>query len=109
MWVPGCGSLSEINYAEELGAEVCKIFPAAQVGGPDFVKNIKGPCPWTSIMPTGGVEPDEENLRKWFNAGVTCVGMGSQLFASKHINSKNFEAISSDIRNILTLIELIRK
>lgn len=109
MWVPGCGSLSEINYAEELGAEVCKIFPAAQVGGPDFVKNIKGPCPWSSIMPTGGVEPEEENLRKWFNAGVCCVGMGSQLFLKKHIEAGNFEAIEADIRRAIDLINKVRK
>lgn len=109
MWVPGCGSLSEINHAEELGAEVCKIFPAAQVGGADFVKNIKGPCPWTSIMPTGGVEPNEENLRKWFNAGVCCVGMGSQLFSTKHIENKNYDAISNDIRNVLNMINNLRR
>jgi len=109
MWVPGCGSLSEINYAEELGAEVCKIFPAAQVGGADFVKNIKGPCPWSSIMPTGGVEPDENNLRKWFSAGVCCVGMGSQLFAKKHIDANDFDAVANDIKGVIEMIKNIRK
>jgi len=109
MWVPGCGSLSEINAAEELGAEVCKIFPAAQVGGADFVKNIKGPCPWSSIMPTGGVEPEENNLRKWFDAGVCCVGMGSQLFAKQHLENSNFDAIASDIKKVIDLISTIRK
>ncbi|MBS0000740.1 MAG: bifunctional 4-hydroxy-2-oxoglutarate aldolase/2-dehydro-3-deoxy-phosphogluconate aldolase [Cyclobacteriaceae bacterium] len=78
-WIPGCGSVNEISRAEELGAEVVKIFPAGQVGGPAFIKNIKGPCPWTSIMPTGGVEPTEENLKAWFEAGAYCVGMGSKL------------------------------
>jgi 2-dehydro-3-deoxyphosphogluconate aldolase / (4S)-4-hydroxy-2-oxoglutarate aldolase len=78
-WIPGCGSVNEISRAEELGAEVVKIFPAGQVGGPAFIKNIKGPCPWTSIMPTGGVEPTEENLKAWFEAGAFCVGMGSKL------------------------------
>jgi 2-dehydro-3-deoxyphosphogluconate aldolase/(4S)-4-hydroxy-2-oxoglutarate aldolase len=109
MWVPGCGSLSEINNAEELGAEVCKIFPAAQVGGADFVKNIKGPCPWSSIMPTGGVEPEENNLRKWFDAGVCSVGMGSQLFAKKHLVNSDFDAIASDIKKVIDLISTIRK
>ena len=66
LWVPGCGSVSEISYAEELGAEIVKIFPGSSVGGPDFVRAIKGPCPWTSMMPTGGVEPTVENLREWF-------------------------------------------
>ena len=51
---PGCGTASEISAAEELGCEIVKIFPGAEVGGPPFVKAVKGPCPWTSIMPTGG-------------------------------------------------------
>jgi len=90
LWSPGCGTLSEINYAEELGAEIVKIFPGSSVGGPDFVKAIKGPCPWTSIMPTGGVEPTEDNLSKWFGAGVTCVGMGSNLITKEIIRDMNW-------------------
>ena len=87
LWAPGCGSLSEIGRAEELGAEIVKIFPGSSVGGPEFVKAVKGPCPWSSIMPTGGVEPTEESLRAWFKAGVTCVGMGSNLFPKDVIAS----------------------
>lgn len=79
-WMPGCGSLTEINYAESLGADIVKIFPAEQVGGAEFIKAVKGPCPWTNIMPTGGVQPTEESLEKFFSAGAYCVGLGSQLF-----------------------------
>ena len=79
-WMPGCGSLTEINRAESLGADIVKIFPAQQVGGPEFIKAVKAPCPWSSIMPTGGVKPDEENLKEWLQAGAYCVGLGSQLF-----------------------------
>ena len=79
-WMPGCGSLTEINYAESLGADIVKIFPAQQVGGSEFIKAVKGPCPWSNIMPTGGVQPEEENLKEWFSAGAHCVGLGSQLF-----------------------------
>ena len=107
-WSPGCGTLSEISYAEELGAEIIKIFPGTTVGGPEFVKAVKGPCPWTSIMPTGGVEPNEENLRKWFKAGVTCVGMGSNLFPSGIIANKNWEYITDACSSALTLIESLR-
>ena len=107
-WSPGCGTLSEISYAEELGAEIIKIFPGTTVGGPEFVKTIKGPCPWTSIMPTGGVEPNEENLRKWFKAGVTCVGMGSNLFPSGIIETQNWEYITEACSNTLTLIKSLR-
>jgi len=76
MFAPGCGSLTEIGRAEELGCELVKLFPGS-VYGPGFIKSIKGPQPWTKIMPTGGVAPTEENLKGWFDAGATCVGMGS--------------------------------
>ena len=108
-WSPGCATLSEMSQAEELGAEIVKIFPGSSVGGPDFVKAVKGPCPWTSMMPTGGVEPTEENLRKWFKAGVTCVGMGSKLFPSGIIENKNWEYITEACSSALTLIRSIRE
>ena len=76
---PGCATTTEIGYAQELGAEIVKLFPGGDVGGPSFVKNIKGPMPWSKIMVTGGVSPSEESLSAWFKAGVTCVGMGSNL------------------------------
>jgi 2-dehydro-3-deoxyphosphogluconate aldolase/(4S)-4-hydroxy-2-oxoglutarate aldolase len=107
-WSPGCGSLSEINYAEELGAEVVKIFPAEQVGGPKFVENIKGPCPWTSIMPTGGVEPTEENLAKWFKAGVICVGMGSQLITKDIIENNKFDVLTEKVKEALAIIRKLK-
>jgi 2-dehydro-3-deoxyphosphogluconate aldolase / (4S)-4-hydroxy-2-oxoglutarate aldolase len=97
LWVPGCGSLSEISQAEELGAEIVKIFPGSSVGGPDFVKAVKGPCPWTSIMPTGGVEPTVENLREWFEAGVTCVGIGSNLITKELIQKKDWKGLTKRV------------
>ncbi len=79
-YIPGCGSVTEISNAQEMGCEVVKVFPAGNVGGPSFVKNIKGPMPWSQLMVTGGVEPTRENLTTWVKAGVTCIGMGSKLF-----------------------------
>jgi 2-dehydro-3-deoxyphosphogluconate aldolase/(4S)-4-hydroxy-2-oxoglutarate aldolase len=108
LWSPGCGSLTEISRAEELGAEIVKIFPAEQVGGPKFVANIIGPCPWTSIMPTGGVEPTEENLSAWFKAGVTCVGMGSHLITKEILATKDYEKLSFAVRDALRIIKKIR-
>lgn len=108
LWAPGCGSLSEIGRAEELGAEIVKIFPGSSVGGPGFVKAVKGPCPWSSIMPTGGVEPTEESLRAWFEAGVTCVGMGSNLFPKKLIEAGDWNAITETIGRIRTIIASVR-
>lgn len=108
LWSPGCGSLSEIGRAEELGAEIVKIFPGSSVGGPEFVKAVKGPCPWSSIMPTGGVEPTPENLKAWFDAGVTCVGMGSNLFPKKMIDAKDFAGITGLIRQVFELTASLR-
>ncbi|MFY0606580.1 MAG: bifunctional 4-hydroxy-2-oxoglutarate aldolase/2-dehydro-3-deoxy-phosphogluconate aldolase [Cyclobacteriaceae bacterium] len=107
-WSPGCGSVTEIGYAEELGAEVVKIFPGSQVGGPSFVKGVKGPFPWTSIMPTGGVEPTEDNLTKWFQAGVHCVGMGSQLVTGDIIKSGNFQALEDKVKEALAIVKKLR-
>ena len=79
---PGCGSASEISHAEELGAEIVKIFPGNSVGGPAFVKAVLGPCPWTRIMPTGGVDATQDSIQAWFKAGVACLGLGSNLIRS---------------------------
>ncbi|MFA8433073.1 MAG: bifunctional 4-hydroxy-2-oxoglutarate aldolase/2-dehydro-3-deoxy-phosphogluconate aldolase [Marinifilaceae bacterium] len=107
-WSPGCGSLTEISYAEELGAEVVKIFPGSQVGGPSFVKAVKGPFPWSSIMPTGGVQPTRENLTEWFEAGVHCVGMGSQLMVKKEDGSFDYSAIEEATRSSLEIIAALK-
>lgn len=109
LWSPGCGSVSEISRAEELGAEIVKIFPGSQVGGPQFVQAVKGPMPWTSIMPTGGVLPDEDNLTQWFKAGVTCVGIGSQLITKDIITEKNYRLLEDKARNAFLLLKRIRR
>jgi 2-dehydro-3-deoxyphosphogluconate aldolase/(4S)-4-hydroxy-2-oxoglutarate aldolase len=108
-WSPGCGSLTEISYAEELGAEVVKIFPGSQVGGPEFVKAAKGPLPWTMIMPTGGVKPERDNLKEWFEAGVHCVGMGSQLMLKNADGSFDLDGIRALTASALGFIKEFRK
>jgi len=107
LWSPGCGSLTEINRAEELGCEVIKLFPGSTYG-PGFVKAIKGPQPWTSIMPTGGVSTEESNLKGWFDAGVTCVGMGSKLISKDILANKDFEGLEHLVRETLATIIKIR-
>ncbi len=104
MWSPGCGSLTEICRAEELGCEIVKLFPGG-IYGPDFVKAIRGPQPWTSIMPTGGVSPTRENLEGWFNAGVTCVGMGSKLIAKNKDGNYDLVKIKSDTKSAIAMIQ----
>ena len=108
LWSPGCGSLTEIANAEEWGCELVKLFPGSTYG-PGFVKAIKGPQPWTSIMPTGGVSTEEENLSGWFDAGVTCVGMGSKLISKEILVKKDYHALETEVRSVLELIRKIRK
>jgi len=103
LWSPGCGSLTEIARAEELGCEIVKLFPGG-IYGPGFVKAIKGPQPWTSIMPTGGVSPTKESLSSWFDAGVTCVGMGSKLIKKDDQGSFNLLEIHDLVKQALNII-----
>ena len=105
---PGCGSASEISQAEELGCEIVKVFPGAEVGGPKFVKAVKGPCPWVSIMPTGGVESTEASLKSWFDAGVSCVGMGSNLVIKELLKAGDYQGIAAKVRDTIGIIRTIR-
>lgn len=107
-WMPGCGSVSEISYAEELGAEIVKIFPATQVGGPEFIKAVKGPMPWSNIMPTGGVLPTKENISQWISAGAYCVGLGSQLFVKNDKGEYDYEKITETVTNSIQIIKELR-
>lgn len=107
-YIPGCGSVSEIANAEEWGVEIVKLFPAESLGGAEFVKAILGPRPWTRILPTGGVSPDEANLRAWFTAGAACVGMGGKLIRADWLKEGNFAAMESLVRDTLGLIKTIR-
>lgn len=107
-YTPGCGSVSEIGFAQEAGCDLCKVFPAGNVGGPSFVKNVLGPMPWSMLMVTGAVEPTEENLTAWIKAGVTCVGMGSNLFHAAVLASKEWNKISDLCRQSLTYIKNAR-
>ena len=108
-YVPGCGSVSEIGFAQEAGCDLCKVFPAGNVGGPSFVKNVLAPMPWSMLMVTGAVEPTEENLSAWFKAGVTAVGMGSNLFPKEVLETKNWAAISELCKQALGFIAQNRK
>ncbi|MCK5136415.1 MAG: bifunctional 4-hydroxy-2-oxoglutarate aldolase/2-dehydro-3-deoxy-phosphogluconate aldolase [Bacteroidales bacterium] len=108
LWIPGCATASEINKAEELGAEVVKLFPGPTVGGAKFLKAFLGPCPWSNIMPSGGVSPTVENLTEWFNAGAFCVGMGSQLISKEIIETRDFMKLEQVSRESLEIILEIR-
>ncbi|AXT60541.1 bifunctional 4-hydroxy-2-oxoglutarate aldolase/2-dehydro-3-deoxy-phosphogluconate aldolase [Aquimarina sp. AD10] len=107
LWSPGCGTLSEIAKAEELGCEIVKLFPG-NIYGPKFVKGIKGPQPWTNIMPTGGVTTEESNLKEWFDAGVTCVGLGSQLISKKILTNKDYKGLESIVKKTIETVKKVR-
>lgn len=106
---PGCGSATEIAQAEELGCEVIKVFPGDAVGGPGFVRAILGPSPWTSLMPTGGVDATEESLRAWFRAGVVAVGMGSKLITRDVVERRDWNAVEARVREVLAWIRETRE
>ena len=108
LWSAGCGSLTEISKAEEMGCELIKLFPG-NIYGPEFVKAIKGPQPWTSIMPTGGVTTSKENLKDWFDSGVSCVGIGSKLISNDILIDKDYKVLEEKVKETLKLIQEIRK
>jgi len=105
---PGCGSATEIAQAEELGVEIVKIFPGDSVGGPEFVKAILGPCPWTRLMPTGGVETTRESIAAWFKAGIAAAGIGSNLIKKDLVAASNYAAITAKTAEVLSWIREAR-
>ncbi|MEB2774942.1 bifunctional 4-hydroxy-2-oxoglutarate aldolase/2-dehydro-3-deoxy-phosphogluconate aldolase [Algoriphagus sp. D3-2-R+10] len=106
-WIPGCATMTEIFKAKKLGANLVKAFPGNVVGSA-FVAAAKSVYPDLHIMPTGGVEPTEENLKEWFDAGVYCVGMGSQLFKKDWIKNQQFDLLETKITETLKIIEKCR-
>ncbi|KAA6305634.1 KHG/KDPG aldolase, partial [termite gut metagenome] len=107
-YTPGCGSVSEVGSAQELGCDLCKVFPG-DVLGADFVKGLKAPMPWSLLMVTGGVKPEATNLKVWFNSGVTCVGMGSHLFPKEVITAKEWGEITASCKEVLDIIKNINR
>ncbi|TCN54581.1 2-dehydro-3-deoxyphosphogluconate aldolase/(4S)-4-hydroxy-2-oxoglutarate aldolase [Flavobacterium circumlabens] len=107
LWSPGCGTLTEIARAEELGCEIVKLFPG-DIYGPEFIKAVKGPCPWTSIMPTGGVLPTVESLTSWIGAGAFCVGLGSQLISKEILDNNDFDGLKTKVSQVLEIIKNIK-
>jgi 2-dehydro-3-deoxyphosphogluconate aldolase/(4S)-4-hydroxy-2-oxoglutarate aldolase len=106
---PGCGTASEISEAEELGVEIVKVFPGGLVGGPAFIKSVRGPMPWTRIMPTGGVDATKkENIQEWIRAGAACLGIGSKLIRKDLVVAGDFDTIRDNVRQTLAWIKEAR-
>lgn len=107
LYVPGCGSVSEVGFAQELGCDVCKVFPG-DVLGVSFVKGLKAPMPWSNLMVTGGVKPEKANMKSWFDAGVTCVGIGSNLFPKELMDSGNWSGLAGLVEEVMTMVHEVR-
>jgi 2-dehydro-3-deoxyphosphogluconate aldolase/(4S)-4-hydroxy-2-oxoglutarate aldolase len=105
---PGCGTVTEVSQAHELGCEIVKLFPGAAVGGPDFVKNLLGPMPWSKVMPTGGVEAEEASLRPWFEAGIVACGIGSNLISKSLLEAGDYAGLERRVRDTVETIRRIR-
>ena len=106
-YCPGCGSASEVSAAQEAGCDLCKVFPG-DVLGPAFVKGLRAPMPWSRLMVTGGVKPERAKLEAWFKAGVTCVGMGSNLFPKETVAAGDWPRITALCREALSIIQEVR-
>jgi len=107
-YIPGCGTVNEISKAEEAGAEIIKIFPGG-VGGPGFIKAVKGPMPWTRLMPTGGVDSTQESVDSWISAGACALGMGSKLITKESVTKSDFGSISTKVEQCLGWIKKARE
>lgn len=105
MYSPGCGSLSEISTAQEMGCDIIKVFPGTEVGGPNFIKKILAPCPWLKLMPTGGVDTTRESIFEWIESGASALGIGSRLIRKDFIEANNFNAISEHVEQVLLWIK----
>lgn len=108
-YMPGCATVTEIATAEEWGAEICKMFPGKEVGGPGFIKAVLAPRPWTRLMPTGGVSPTRESIGEWIKAGACALGMGSHLVSKERLRAGDFEAITRDVHQALEYIQAARQ
>ncbi len=108
LWVPGAMTPTEIIKAENLGAKFIKIFPG-NILGPGFISTIKELFSGLQFIITGGVEPEESNLRGWFSAGASAVGMGSKLITKSSLENKDYAKITELTKESMALIQNIRK
>ena len=97
---------SEVMQAYRVGSDVVKVFPGS-LGGPAYMKALRGPFPLIPMMPTGGVSPD--NLQDWFAAGAVAVGAGSNLCPSDWAKEGRFKDISRRAAEFVSAVENARK
>jgi 2-dehydro-3-deoxyphosphogluconate aldolase/(4S)-4-hydroxy-2-oxoglutarate aldolase len=108
LYLPGCSTENEITAAEEMGAEICKIFPGESAGGPAFISAVMAPCPWHRLLPTGGVDATEASLSEWIKAGAAAVGLGSKLISKQVIQVKDYEGIAKKTSDCISWVKQAR-
>lgn len=107
LWIPGCLTATEIMAADDLGAQLIKLFPGSLLG-PSYLSAMKEVFRDLFFMPTGGVDTSEENLSKWFTSGASAVGMGSKLISKSLMETKDYKGIESLTRQTLQLVQKIK-
>ena len=108
LWIPGCLTATEIILADELGAQLVKLFPGSLLGA-SYVTAVKEIFPGLLFMPSGGIETNEDNLNGWFKSGATAVGLGSELISAGLMETKDYQAIESVTRQTLQIVEKIKR
>lgn len=104
--IPGTMTPTEILTAWNAGADMVKVFPAAQLGGPEYIKAIRGPLPQILLIPTGGV--NLQNAGAFIKAGSAALGVGGELVDKKAIQEKKFDLITENTRAFLKVIRETR-
>lgn len=107
LWIPGCMTPTEIHIAEQAGCRIIKLFPG-NVLGPSFIEAIKPVFPNLDFVVTGGVETTEQNLRAWFNAGVSAVGIGSKLISKSVMENNEYETLDTKTKEVISIIREIK-
>lgn len=107
-YIPGCATATEIATAEEAGSEIVKLFPCELVGGPEFVRALLGPCPWTRLMPTGIRQVTKAGLTEWFKAGIVAAGIGRELLKKEFVEQRDYGAITRRAAEIRQWIQEAR-
>jgi 2-dehydro-3-deoxyphosphogluconate aldolase / (4S)-4-hydroxy-2-oxoglutarate aldolase len=96
---------TEVYQVYSLGTDVVKIFPGS-LGGPAYIKALKGPFPYIPMMPTGGVSAN--NVADWFKAGVVAVGAGSELCPPELAKAGKFAEITQKAAEFVKIIQSSR-
>lgn len=107
LYVPGCMTPTDMIRSEALECTLVKLFPG-DVLSPTYIKAVRPLFPKLKFLITGGVEPEESNLRGWFGAGASAVGMGSRLITKQILEEKNYDQITHLTKEALRLVQTVK-